>query len=630
MHNSLLHNLNSKQIEAVQTTDGPILIIAGPGSGKTKVLTHRIAQLVNTGTPAKNILAVTFTNKAAQEIKERLAAILNSKMELPTAGTFHSICALILRHELGSHNLNSLTSNFTIYDDEDSRSLIKKILKELQLSEEYFKPGTILENISQAKTELINENDYAQSATDYYPQTISKIYHLYQTSLRKANAVDFDDLIFLTIELFRHHPQALEKYQEKFKYILIDEYQDTNHAQYTLINLLAQKYENICAVGDEAQSIYGWRGADVRNILNFKHDYPETKIIFLEQNYRSTQVILAAADAVISQNTHKFDKKLWTANEFGQPINFYCAENEREEADFIAREISSLKYYDNLQLKDFAVFYRTNAQSRAVEEAFLRHKLPYKIIGGIKFYGRREIKDLIAYLRFIQNSHDKISLARIINTPPRGIGNKTQEIILNNTLEMPADIPKAKAFFDLMEELRSFDEKATLSQLLNKIIQQTNYETYLKQTVDKNKEGDSRLENIQELFTVVKTYDHLPWPEAINVFLEQTALLASSDEIDTQNNLVNLMTLHCAKGLEFPVVFITGCEEGIFPYTRSYLDPFELEEERRLCYVGLTRAKKRLYLTHARQRHLFGMIYANEPSRFLSEIPQELTKKKLL
>ena len=616
-------DLNPKQEEAVMATDGPILIIAGPGSGKTKVLIWRMAQLIKQGISPNNILAVTFTNKAAQEIKNRLLSLLGRLPQMPTTGTFHAICAQLLRRELNTIPDQPLNSKFTIYDTNDSLSLVKKILKELNISEDYFKPASVLEAVSKAKNELISVNEYQQTAIDYYPQVVGKIYEIYQQRLKQANSLDFDDLLMLMTKIFQTYPAILEKYQNLFKYIMIDEYQDTNHTQYLLVNLLAQKYQNICVIGDEAQSIYSWRGADISNIINFQKDYPNAKTILLEQNYRSTKNILEAAHAVICQNTNRLDKKLWTDNPDGQPIMLYQASDEKEEADFLISEILKLQGENNLNFQDFSIFFRTNAQSRVIEEAFLRASLPYKIIGGLKFYERKEIKDLIAYLRLMQNPSDQVSLERIINIPPRGIGKKSQNLdITSQSLNT-----KIKNFWDLITELQQTDEKVSLSEFINLLITKINYEKYL---LDKTKEGDTRWENVQELFTVVKDYDHLSWPIGLNNFLEQAALLASSDEVETNKDLINLMTLHCAKGLEFPVVFITGCEEGIFPHSKSYLSAQNIEEERRLCYVGITRAKQLLYLTLAEQRNLYGSIYVNQPSRFINEIPEHLVKRLLI
>lgn len=616
-----LDKLNPQQKEAVLAVEGPVLIIAGPGSGKTKVLTFRTAYLIAQGISPKNILAITFTNKAAQEMKSRLISLLDSNSQLPFAGTFHAFCAQIIRTELSPHTKQNhgvgINPNFTIYDENDSRDLIKKILKESNISESYFKPAGVLENISKAKTDLIDEKEYESQAEGYYPQKISQIYNLYQAALKKANALDFDDLIMSCVKIFQKQPEILQKYQEKIKYIMVDEYQDTNQAQYSLVNLLAKKYKNICVIGDEAQSIYSWRGADITNILNFKKDYPEAKTIFLEQNYRSTPNIIEAAQAVIANNTSRLEKKLWTNNPVGQPIMVYQAENEKDESGFIASEINKLMREENFEFKDFAVLYRTNAQSRPVEEIFLQYGFPYKIIGNVKFYDRKEIKDLIAYLRLTQNQDDLVSFERIQKLPLKKLGRG-----------LKADICR-----ELINNLREIDKKLSLTEVLKQIIEKSGYD---KKILDGTKEGPvlrsfseggDRWENVKELFTVIKEYDYLPWSEGLKLFLEQTSLLSSHDEIKTEKNLINLMTLHSAKGLEFPVVFIAGCEEGIFPYSKSCLNPLEMEEERRLCYVGITRAKQIIYLTFASQRNIFGLTYANQPSRFLGEIPENLIKR---
>ncbi len=627
----ILDSLNDKQKEAVTIIDGPLLVIAGPGSGKTKVLTHRLAYLIEKGIAPQNILAVTFTNKAAGEMKERIQKLLAKNKfakpatpaHLPAVGTFHSVFAKILRQEavfLG------YKKDFVIFDDKDSLALIKKTMDELEISQEQFRPQTVQNVISQAKGELIDSELYSRSASDYFTETAAKIYLAYQQKLKKNSAMDFDDLIAMPSKLFKSNPEILEKYQQKFQYILVDEYQDTNHAQYFLINLLAAKNRNLCVVGDFDQSIYSFRGADFRNILNFEKDYPEAKIVFLEQNYRSTQNILDAAQSIIAKNKSRKEKGLWTENPAGYPLIFYAARDEENEGDFVVQEISRLKKEKGLNFSDFTVLYRTNAQSRAIEEAFLKYGFPYKVVGTLKFYERKEIKDLLAYLRFVQNPNDLISLERIINLPPRGLGRTKAEEFLKpkEALLLQLTPRKTKAlegFNGLMSNLRETAKIMPISQTLNQIIKGAGFKDYL---FDGTPEGESRWENVQELFTVIKKYDRLPPAEALAAFLEEVALLANHDEVEINKDLVNLMTLHCAKGLEFPVVFVVGCEEGIFPHSRSMLDPWQMEEERRLCYVGLTRAKQFLYLTWAQQRNLFGSIQVNPPSRFLSDIPKHL------
>ncbi len=639
----IFKNLNAKQIEAVKQIDGPVLIVAGPGSGKTRVLTHRVAYLISQGVPAEKILAVTFTNKAAQEMKERIKKLilLQAKRDfhpsgghqkgdkLPTIGTFHAVCARILRFEAKALGFSR---DFVIFDDKASLNLVKKTMAELNISEEQFNPAAVQSAISSAKSEVMDEADFAEQAVDFFPQTVAKIYAAYQRRLKKSQALDFDDLIMLVIKLFESQPKILAKYQEKFKYILVDEYQDTNHAQYRLINLLARAHRNLFVIGDLDQSIYSWRGADFRNLLNFEKDYPEAKIILLEQNYRSTQNILAAARQIIVKNRQRKEKSLWTENQAGAPITIFGAEDEKEEGRYIIGEISVLKKTQPWRLNDFAVLYRTNAQSRALEEAFLVAGYPYKIVGALKFYDRREIKDLLAYLRLIKNSQDLVSLERIINTPPRGFGKDVdcrQLLELDKTLLDQMTPQRRRAwdnFSQLMDELRQAAKSLPLSQLLKKVIEKIGYKDFIRQLADRREEGEERWENVRELFTVAKKYDVLPPAVGLETFLEEAALMSNHDEVETEKNLVNLMTLHCAKGLEFPVVFITGLEEGIFPHSRSLIDNWQMEEERRLCYVGITRAKQKLYLTVSRTRQLFGATMVNPPSRFLSDIPSHLVE----
>jgi len=613
---SILANLNPKQKEAVTTINGPLLIIAGAGSGKTLCLTHRIAYLIKQGIPAKNILGLTFTNKAAQEMKERIKKLLaNSKISLPLMGTFHSICAFILRQEIEKLGY---PKNFVIYDESDQLSLIKQVLKELEINPEQFKPTLVREVINRAKDELINPTDYQNQAQDFFQEKIGKIYQLYQEKLKKANALDFGDLIMLCVALFQKHPSLLKKYQEKWSYILVDEYQDTNYAQYQLVKLLAEKHRNLCVCGDDWQNIFSFRGADIRNILSFEKDYPEAKVVILDQNYRSTQNILEAGHYVIIKNIHRKDKKLWTKNGPGKPINLVELPDEREEGNFIINEITNQLNYNSAKFQDFVVLYRTNAQSRAIEEAFLKANFPYKIIGTVRFYERKEIKDILAYLKLLINPHDWVSLERIINVPPRGIGKITTEKLKANHYQL--DHQGFLKFNQLMEELRQAAQKSSLTKLLNLVIKKTKYEEYIK---DGTSEGEKRWENIQELFTVAHRYDSYQPPLGLEKFLEEITLLTSYDEVDTQN-LINLMTIHCAKGLEFKTVFVIGCEEGIFPHNKSLLDPIQMEEERRLCYVAITRAKENLYLTFTKKRQLFGSTMVNPPSRFLFDIPEKL------
>jgi len=627
----ILDSLNEKQKEAVTTIAGPILVVAGPGSGKTKVLTHRVAYLIEQEVTPQEILAVTFTNKAANEMKERIQKLLahnkfakpGTPAHLPLLGTFHSICARLLRFE---GQALGYKKDFTIFDDKDSLTLIKKVMLELEISDDQFKPQSIQEVISSAKNELLDFDTFTSQAAGFFQQTAAKIYAGYQTSLKKNNAMDFDDLIMNAVELFKKNPAVLEKYQNRFRYILVDEYQDTNHSQYLFIKMLAAKNKNICAVGDFDQSIYAFRGADFRNILNFEKDYPEAKIVFLEQNYRSTQNILDAAHSVIKQNKNRKEKRLWTENLAGQLITLYASRDEQDEGTFIIKEISRLKKEHRLSFKDFTVLYRTNAQSRAIEEAFLKYGFPYKVVGTLKFYERKEIKDLLAYLRLLQNSRDPISLERVINLPPRGLGKlKSEEILQSQAVLLSSFTPKKmktlEDFQNLILKLSELSKILPLSQILKQIIKETGFKEFI---LDGTIEGEGRWENVNELFTVTQKYDALTPTESLSAFLEEVALMSNHDDVETEKDLANLMTLHTAKGLEFPVVFIVGCEEGIFPHSRSLLDAWQMEEERRLCYVGITRAKQFLYLTWASQRNLYGSIQVNPPSRFLFDIPKHL------
>ncbi|MFH1938175.1 MAG: UvrD-helicase domain-containing protein [Patescibacteria group bacterium] len=611
----MLQDLNQKQKQAVTIMRGPVLVIAGPGSGKTRALTHRIAYLIQQNIPAKNILAVTFTNKAAEEMKERVKALIKPPYSLPAIGTFHSICLQILRQEIEKLPNTNYKKNFVIYDQADQLSLIKKTIKDLEINTDQFKPNIAHTTISSAKDELIDVQAYQEQAREYFPQTIAKIYQTYQSSLEKANALDFDDLIMLCVQLFQKNPAILEKYQNKWTHISVDEAHDTNHSQYTLTNLLAQKHKNLWFISDVDQSIYSWRGADFRNILNFEKDYPEAKIILLEQNYRSTKNILEASHHIIKKNTQRKEKKLWTKNPTGELINVVQSDNETEEGDFIVEEIESLIREKGLKLKDFTVLYRTNAQSRAIEEAFLKANFPYKIIGTVRFYERKEIKDILAYLKLIANPDDLVSLQRIINLPPRGIGKITFQKQAGH---------KIKDFYQLMDSFRNKNQQMPLTELIKSILQEIEYEKYIRNISLDTEQGERRWENTKELLTVASRYDNIKIGYGLERFLEKISLLSIHDDVETNKNLVNLMTIHCAKGLEFPVIFIAGCEEGIFPHSKSYLDPVQMEEERRLCYVGITRAKQKAYLTFTSQRRLWGQVMVNSPSRFISDIPKHL------
>lgn len=628
----ILTSLNDKQISAVTATEGPLLIVAGAGSGKTRVLCHRIAYLIEKGVGPENILAVTFTNKAAGEMKERVAKLLKKPGNI-SIGTFHSICLRILRRE--SESINYPT-NFIIYDEQDQETLVKQVTKELNIDSTRFKPHPILTAISSAKNEMLDEETYQNQAQTLFQKTAGKIYASYQKALQRNNALDFDDLLLKTLAIFQKNPAILDKYQEQFRYILIDEYQDTNRVQYLLIKLLAGKYRNLCLIGDPDQSIYGWRGADFRNILNFEKDYPEAKTVLLEQNYRSTQVILEAAHHIISKNQFRKEKKLWTTNQGGRLININLLGNEREEADFIAKEIKSLAKQEKRRLSDFTVLYRTNAQSRAIEEAFLKYVLDYKIVGGVKFYGRKEIKDILAYLRIIYNPRDKVSLSRIINLPARGLSTVPKEL-LDVCLELNPDqldalniptrkISALKKFIEIISACRELSNELPLSELIRFTLKKSGYQEYIQNEGEDSKKDQlqGRWENILEFIGVAKKYDQMSNGEGLANFLNEVSLIQSADENKEKDDLVNLMTLHSAKGLEFPIVFIAGMEEGIFPHSRTLYNPQEMEEERRLCYVGLTRAKERLYLLFTGQRRLYGGVQYNSPSRFLSDLPEHL------
>lgn len=646
----ILKLLNEKQKEAVTTVRGPLLVIAGAGSGKTRALTHRVAYMIEEkGVSPWNILAVTFTNKAANEMKFRIVKLLKKELDdqdLPSVGTFHATCVRILRKHI--HLLN-YENGFTIYDTADQQILMKHILRELNIDEKQANPRAILNYISGAKNELITPEKYKIMAHNYFTERVAEAYGAYQKALKRNNALDFDDIIMKTVELFQQEAKILDYYQEKFRFISVDEYQDTNHAQYVLTNILAAKYRNLCVIGDGDQSIYAFRGANLANILNFEKDYPDAKVVLLEQNYRSTQNILDAAHAIISKNSKRRDKKLWTERQGGEKIGLRTAENERAEGQFIVREIEArLKEREFRDYRDFVVLYRTNAQSRVLEEVFLRYGIPYKIVGGIRFYERKEVKDLIAYLRVIHNPADNVSLLRIINIPPRKIGAKTIELIRDyagkkgfsffEALEQltqdgkdgekrePAVLPDAKIetlakFVATIRELQKVNKHFTASGLIKHILDYTGYQLFLN---DGTVEGEARLENVYELISVAGKYDGLEPGISLNIFLEEISLIADIDSFDEQNNAVTMMTIHSAKGLEFPVVFLVGLEEGIMPHSRSLLEKDELEEERRLMYVAITRAKDKLFLLRAKNRTLYGETQSNSPSQFLSDLPQEL------
>ncbi|AFL99838.1 ATP-dependent DNA helicase PcrA [Desulfitobacterium dehalogenans ATCC 51507] len=649
-----LEDLNPVQRQAVEHREGPLLILAGAGSGKTRVLTYRIAHLIAQGVEPWNILAITFTNKAAQEMRERVYSLVGSEGRGLWVATFHSACVRILRSEIGY--LPGYSRSFVIYDSGDQLAVIKSCMKELNLDEKKFAPRAIESVISDAKNKLLTPEDFSRRATDYFEQKAERVYELYQKKLLANNALDFDDIIMLTVRLFRENPEVLSQYQDKFRYILVDEYQDTNHAQYALVNLLAKKYRNLCVVGDDDQSIYMFRGADVQNILDFERDYPEAKTLKLEQNYRSTKSILQAANSVVQNNTERKEKSLWTENEDGQPIVYYVADNEHDEARYIAERIQRLLNVEGRKFNDFAVLYRTNAQSRVIEERFMKEGIPYRIFSGLKFYERMEIKDILAYLRILHNPADQVSFSRVLNVPKRGLGESTLEKILDyaNEQEMPvldaimeADyIPELQsrakkpllAFAHLMQELKALAvAESSVTKLVEEVLKRTGYWDNL--VSDKSPEAEARLENLREFLSVTAEYDekadnyeNVVAQEGIEEalvpglagFLEQVSLVAQIDSLDQGDDAVVMMTIHSAKGLEFPVVFLGGMEEGIFPSSRSMLDPVLLAEERRLCYVAITRARERLYLAYAQQRMLYGRTQYNRPSEFFQEIPTHI------
>ncbi len=635
---SILKDLNKEQIEAVKATQGPILIIAGPGSGKTKCLTHRIAYMINSGIKPENILGVTFTNKASQEMKERVSKLLNIKNKFqrqPLIGTFHSICARILRDEA---KVLGFRKNFSIYDEDDQLGLIKKVMEDLGISSKNFNPYSILNRISKLKSELIYSEDFEKQTRNYYEKTVSQIYGAYQKELQKANAMDFDDLIMLTVKLFEENSQILEKYQEQFKYILVDEYQDVNISQYRFLKLLSEKYKNLFVIGDSDQSIYLWRNSDYRIMLNFEKDFPEAKIIRLEQNYRSTKAILTAGQGLIKNNIYRHEKELWTENLDGEKVSVAELGDEKEEAQFIIEKMKEL-IQKGYKLSDFVILYRTHAQSRPLEEEFLTQGFPYKIIGALKFYERKEIKDILAYLKILANPDDFVAMQRIYNVPPRLIGKASfvrfADFARKNKLNLYEGLLKSRdieelsaksrfAFYSFGKTLEKVNGKIkdhSLTKLIKFIINEIDYKAFLDTTTE---EGYMRWENIKELLTVAKKYDKLKTKEALDRFLEEVALIQGNEEIEEKENIIYMMTLHSAKGLEFPVVFLVGAEEGLLPHSKSLDNPIELEEERRLCYVGITRAKQRVFITFARSRMIFGTTSQGISSRFLEEIPKEV------
>lgn len=644
MMNPLLTGMNDQQAEAVQTTEGPLLIMAGAGSGKTRVLTHRIAYLIDEKMINPwNILAITFTNKAAREMRERAVA-LNPATSETLIATFHSMCVRILRREADHIGYNR---NFTIVDPGEQRTLMKRILKNLNLDPKKWNERAILGTISNAKNDLLDEIAYEHQAGDMYTQIVAKCYKAYQEELRRSEAMDFDDLIMMTLRLFDKNPDVLAYYQQRYQYIHVDEYQDTNHAQYQLVKLLASRFKNICVVGDADQSIYGWRGADMQNILDFEKDYPEAKVVLLEENYRSTKKILQAANDVIKNNRNRRPKKLWTQNDEGEQIVYYRANDERDEAVFVASTIDNIVREKVKNFKDFAVLYRTNAQSRTIEEALLKSNIPYTMVGGTKFYSRKEIRDVISYLNLIANTSDNISFERVVNEPKRGVGPGTLEKLRNFAYEQNMSLLDASAnimlspikgkaaqgvydFANMILNLRDQLDGLSITDTVEAILDKSGYLDAL--SMQQTLESQSRIENIEEFMSVTKNFDETNTDgtedetgiDRLGRFLNDLALIADTDDGEIEAAEVTLMTLHAAKGLEFPVVFLIGMEEGVFPLSRASEEPDELEEERRLAYVGITRAEEILFLTNANTRTLFGKTGYNRPSRFLREISDDL------
>ena len=636
--NSLLIGLNKEQQQAVQHTEGPLLILAGAGSGKTKVLTVRIAHLLAQGVNPYEILAITFTNKAAKEMKSRVEGLVGDVANRIWLSTFHSFCAKFLRFELD--NFLGYNSNFTIYDTSDSQAVIKAALKALNLDDKYYPVGAMLAAISDAKNKLLFASDFRKQAKDFYQQKVADVYEYYERELRKNNALDFDDLLLVAVKLLQSNEDVLDKYSKRFRYVMIDEYQDTNHAQYLLAKLLASHWKNIAVVGDADQSIYAWRGADIQNILDFEKDYPNCTSIKLEQNYRSTKIILDAANAVIENNEGRPKKNLWTDKTEGAKIQHFTAQSEHEEAAFIGDTIAKKHDIHGVPYGDMAILYRTNAQSRVLEEALIKRALPYTMVGGTKFYDRKEIKDVLAYLRVLYNPFDDLSLLRIINVPKRSIGattvaklqdyaraNGTSLFITLTQLHLVDSIKgktkeKLEEFGILIFTLVAEMEDRTVLDILESILDRTGYLAQLEESTDP--QDQARAENIGELLSVAKDFQDTNPSGTVEDFLEQVALVNDVDSFEQDESRVTLMTLHAAKGLEFPIVFLGGLEEGLFPHSRTLMNPEEIEEERRLAYVGITRAEKELYISNATTRTVFGRTSSYLPSRFIDEIPEEL------
>ena len=634
------YGLNPQQAEAVINTEGPMLIMAGAGSGKTKVLTCRVANLLQKGVRPYRILAITFTNKAAAEMRERVNNMSGPAAKDVWLFTFHAFCARFLRMEIDK--LPGYGGNFAIYDTADSQNLIKQILKEMNLDDKRFQPSGILSRISNAKNALQDAAAFARQAGDFYEQKVADIYSRYEQKLQLNNALDFDDLLMLSIKLLQENKEVREKYQDRFDYLLVDEYQDTNHAQYLLTKFLAAKHRNICVVGDADQSIYGWRGADIQNILDFEKDYPDAKVIKLEQNYRSTQIILDAANAVIENNTGRKPKNLWTENKSGADIIYFQAVDERDEARFVIEQLQNLQRTENKKLGDMAILYRTNTQSRIFEEMLIKSGISYNMVGGLKFYERKEIKDIIAYLRVIFNPADSLSLLRIINVPKRGIGDaslaKIQAYAAANNVSLFEAVSNAAAIDGLSSrfvsklddlagiifELMNLASEAPVEDLIDRVLRDTGYLEELEN--ERTPQAQSRIDNLHELIRVAQEFAASEEENNLENFLAHVALVSDIDDTELGEDAITLMTLHSSKGLEFPVVFLVGMEEGLFPHARTLMDETEIEEERRLCYVGITRAKEKLFLSSTKMRTIYGNTVTYPPSRFLQEIPARLVK----
>lgn len=638
LRDDLLNGMNPRQKEAVIHTEGPLLIMAGAGSGKTRVLTHRIAYLIEEKQVNPwNILAITFTNKAAKEMKERVARLMKSGGNDVWVSTFHSMCVRMLRRDIDKIGYNKA---FTISDPSEQQTLMKRILKKRNIDPKKYDPRAILSQISNGKNELMTPKDYRETANSPFEKVVADCYDDYQKELRRNQAVDFDDLIMLTIRLFQDSPETLDYYQNKFHYIHVDEYQDTNHAQYTLVNLLAKRFKNLCVVGDADQSIYGWRGANMENILNFEKDYADAEVVLLEQNYRSTKMILKAANDVIGNNSNRKKKKLWTDNDDGEKITYYRGQSEHDESRYIVSKMQEEIRERGLAYGDFAVLYRTNAQSRVIEENLLKSNIPYKMVGGHKFYDRKEIRDVLAYLRLIANPEDNMSFERVVNVPKRGIGPGTVDKLRTasnqygwSMLETALNVSitpiagkaagELEAFGFMMKDLRQMQEYLPVTELVEEVLKRSGYLKALK--AEQTLESETRIENIQEFLSVTQQFEKdSSEDKSLLTFLTDLALVSDLDNLEEeQTSEVTLMTLHAAKGLEFPIVFLIGVEEGVFPLSRALMEENELEEERRLAYVGITRAEQKLYITNAYSRMLYGRTQANPASRFIAEISEE-------